>query len=74
MQELTDIISCVLLMHTKKNSSGNYNEISGGSYKVPLNSTRKALFSLNVTANFVGRWLQALEQYFLERCNMYFML
>ena len=38
-QELTDIISCVLMIPTKTNPSVHDYGISGGSYPIPLNKT-----------------------------------
>ena len=35
MQELTDIISCVILMHMKNNLSDHDYGISGGGYPIP---------------------------------------
>ena len=62
-QELTDIISCVLLMHTKeKNPTKHDYGISGGGYPIPLNPTTEALVLLIATINFIGFCLQALEK------------
>ena len=73
MQELTDIISCVILTHTQKNNPSEHDdESSGGGYSIPFNSTTEALCSLSASINFIGCWLQVLEHNFLERCNMYY--
>ena len=40
MQELEDVISCVLLMHMKKNTSEHDYGIRGGGYPIPLNSKK----------------------------------
>ena len=72
MQELIDIISCVLLMHTKQNSSEHDDVVSGGGYPIPSNSTTEELVSLSATIDFIGCCLQALEHNLLERCNMFF--
>ena len=72
IQELTDIISCVILMHMKNNPSEHDDGSSGGGYSIPLNSTTEALVSLSVTIDLVGCWVQGLEQNLLELCNMYF--
>ena len=74
MQELTDIISCVILMHMKNNTLEHDDGSSGGGYTMPLNSTTSASISLSITIDFIGCWLQALEHNFLERCNMSFFL
>ena len=72
MQELTYIISCVLLMrHKKINPSEHDDGISGGGYPLPSNSTTEALVLLGATIYFIGCWLKALEHNFLERCHMY---
>ena len=71
MQELTDIISCVLSMQIKNNPSEHGYGSSGGGYPLPSNSTTESLASLSATIDFIVCWLQALEQNFLERCNMY---
>ena len=57
--------------HEKKNPSEHDNGRSSGGYLIPSNLTTEALVSLSATINFIGFWLQALEQFFLERCNMY---
>ena len=72
MKEITDIISCVLLMQ-KNPLEHNYGS-SGGGYPITLNSTTEALVSLNETINLIGCWLQALEHNFLELCSIYFFL
>ena len=54
MQELTDIKSCVLLMHIKNNTSEHDDGRSGGGYPLPLNSTIEALVFLSTTIDFIG--------------------
>ena len=61
MQELTDIISCVLLMHMKKIPSEHDDGRSRGVYPLPSNSTTEALVLLSTTIYFIGFWLLALE-------------
>ena len=70
MQELIDIISCVLLMHMKKIPSEHDDGSSDGGYPVPSNLKTEALVSQSETIYFIGCWLQAFE-FFLERCNIY---
>ena len=65
MQELTDIISCALLMHMKNNMSEYDNGISIGGYPIKFNSTTEALVSLSVSIYFIGCWMQGLEKQLL---------
>ena len=63
---------CSIDSHEKNNLSEHDDEISGGGYPIPLNSTKEALVSLSTTIYFIGCWLQDLEHSLIERCNMYF--
>ena len=64
MQELTDIISCVLLMLMKTNPSVHNYGNSGGGYPILLNLTTEELVSISETIDFIGCWLQALDKKF----------
>ena len=64
IQELTDIISCVLLMLMKKNPLVHNYGNSGGGYPILLNSTTEALVSISATIDFIGCWLQVLDKNF----------
>ena len=70
IQELTDIISCILLMYKNNPSECDYGN-SGGGYPLPSNSTTEALFLISANIDFIGCWIQALEHNLLERCHMY---
>ena len=72
MQELTDVISRVLLMHMKKSIHHFFDDdSSGGGFTLPPNSTTEALVLLSATIYFIFCWLKALEHNVLECCNMY---
>ena len=62
---------CFIDAHEKNNPSEHYDGSSSGGYPLPSNSTTEALISLSATINFIGCWMQAIENNFLERCNMY---
>ena len=64
MQELTDIISYVLLTIMKENPLVHDDGSSGSGYTIPLNSTTEALFLLSATIDFIGCCLQGLEKIF----------
>ena len=59
MQELTDIISCVLSMQIKNNPSEHDYGSSGGGYPLPSNSTTESLVLLSATIDFIVCCLQA---------------
>ena len=44
---------------------------SGGGCPLPTNSMTEALVSLGATIDLIGCWLKALENNFLECCNLY---
>ena len=72
MQEPTDIILCVILMHMKKTNSSEHDYgSSGGGYPLLSNSTTEALYLPGETIYFIGCWLKYLEHNFIERCHMY---
>ena len=74
MQELIDIILCVILMHTKNNLSIFDDGSSGSGYVLPSDSTTEALVSLSTTIIFIDCWLQGLEHNSLECYTMYLKL
>ena len=72
MQELTDIISYVILMHMKK--SVYYlvmmaSEVGG--CPLPSNSTTEALVLLGAAIDSIGCWIKSLEKHVLECCHIY---
>ena len=74
MQELIDIISCIILMQMEKNPSEHDDRSSGGIYLLPSNSTTKSFFLLSATINFIGCWLQALEKHFYDAVICIFLI
>ena len=65
---------CPIDAHEINNPSEHYDGSRGGFYSLTSNSTTEALVSLSATINFIGCWMQAIENNFLERCNMYVFL
>ena len=61
---------CSIDAHEKNPSEHGFGRSSGG-YPLPSNSTTEASYLLGATINFIGFWLKALKQNFLERCHMY---
>ena len=53
MEELVDIISCVLLLHTIKNPSNEEKEISIGDRLIPKHVKTEALKALGANFNFI---------------------
>ena len=72
MQELKDILSFVLLMHMK-NSINNLVVMAAAVGVVHSHQIHKteAFILLGTTIDFIGCWLKALEQNFIEHCHMY---
>ena len=72
MQELTDIISCVILMHMK-NIVHNIVSMAASFEVVHYHQIQQQnhLFRSMQPYISIGCWLKSLEQNVIERCNMY---
>ena len=72
MQELTDIISCALLMHMKNRIHHLVMVATAVGFVHYHNiQQQKNWFFLDATINFIGYWLKSIEHNVIERCNMY---
>ena len=61
MQELIDIIPCVLLINMKESINHSFDDFrSGGGCPLPTTSTTESLDSLSATIDFIICWLKAL--------------
>ena len=62
---------CSIDVHEKEHTSSFDDDSSSGSGPTPSNSTIEAFILLGATIDFIGSWLESLEQNVLERCHMY---
>ena len=69
MQELTNIILYILLMHMRNNSP--YDDINGVGTEIPLDSKTWALSWLGETFDLNDSWLKGFDQNYQDRPNMY---
>ena len=54
IQELSDIISCIILIHMEKKPSEHYDGSSGVGYPIPSNSTTEGLVLLIATIDVIS--------------------
>ena len=64
-------ILCSIDAHEKQNQSYCDDSSRDGVFTLPSNSATEALDFLSATIFFIDCWLKALEQNFIERCNLY---
>ena len=71
MQEQTDKISCVLLLHIIKKPSYKNLESSIGDRPIHKNATIEALEALGATLNFIDIWLKLLDHNYDVKREVY---